>query len=141
MEDYKQQKQILRFLFIPCDRSSYLLCYPFSLALGITCLQGQSSDTDIKYWQWPDVESLIKELEKIEGVQSVSKGRFSLSHGLAPTFQVWWLQVSKIAVGYSWGRLNWTITSYIASLLGVLIDFGLLCLLSSHFISILFLYN
>ncbi|KAL4346300.1 hypothetical protein GQ457_17G021610 [Hibiscus cannabinus] len=39
--------------------------------------------------EWPDVESLIKELEQIEGIQSVSKGRFFLSPGLAPTFQVY----------------------------------------------------
>ncbi|KAK9094743.1 hypothetical protein Scep_026212 [Stephania cephalantha] len=39
--------------------------------------------------EWPDVESLIKELQQIEGVQSVSKGRFLLSPGLAPTFQVY----------------------------------------------------
>lgn len=39
-------------------------------------------------FQWPDVESLIKELQKVEGIESVSKGRFFLSPGLAPTFQV-----------------------------------------------------
>ncbi|XP_004503759.1 uncharacterized protein [Cicer arietinum] len=39
--------------------------------------------------QWSEVESLIKELQKIEGVQSVSKGRFFRSPGLAPTFQVY----------------------------------------------------
>ncbi|KAK9144954.1 hypothetical protein Sjap_004857 [Stephania japonica] len=39
--------------------------------------------------EWPDVESLIKELQQIEGVLSVSKGRFLLSPGLAPTFQVY----------------------------------------------------
>ncbi|XP_022738074.1 uncharacterized protein LOC111290845 [Durio zibethinus] len=39
--------------------------------------------------EWPDVESLIKELQQIEGVQLVSKGRFFLSPGLAPTFQVY----------------------------------------------------
>ncbi|CAH8382911.1 unnamed protein product [Eruca vesicaria subsp. sativa] len=39
--------------------------------------------------EWPDVESLIKELEVVEGIQSVSKGRFFLSPGLAPTFQVY----------------------------------------------------
>ncbi|GMJ06194.1 S1 domain-containing RBP [Hibiscus trionum] len=39
--------------------------------------------------EWPDVESLIKELEQIEGIRSVSKGRFFLSPGLAPTFQVY----------------------------------------------------
>ncbi|XP_010458715.1 PREDICTED: uncharacterized protein LOC104739933 [Camelina sativa] len=39
--------------------------------------------------EWPDVESLIKELEAVEGIQSVSKSRFFLSPGLAPTFQVY----------------------------------------------------
>lgn len=38
--------------------------------------------------QWSDVDVLIKELQKIDGVQSVNKGRFFLSPGLAPTFQV-----------------------------------------------------
>lgn len=40
------------------------------------------------FGQWPEVESLINELQKIEGVESVSKGRFFKSPGLAPTFQV-----------------------------------------------------
>ncbi|KAG7654079.1 S1 domain [Arabidopsis suecica] len=39
--------------------------------------------------EWPDVESLIKELEMVEGIQSVSKSRFFLSPGLAPTFQIY----------------------------------------------------
>ncbi|KAK8520918.1 hypothetical protein V6N13_077050 [Hibiscus sabdariffa] len=47
-------------------------------------LQAAEADSE-----WPDVESLIKELEQIEGIQSVSKGRFFLSSGLAPTFQVY----------------------------------------------------
>ncbi|KAE8712871.1 hypothetical protein F3Y22_tig00110223pilonHSYRG00281 [Hibiscus syriacus] len=47
-------------------------------------LQAAQADSE-----WPDVESLIKELEQIEGIQSVSKGRFFLSPGLAPTFQVY----------------------------------------------------
>ncbi|XWS38388.1 hypothetical protein CRYUN_Cryun19dG0126800 [Craigia yunnanensis] len=47
-------------------------------------LQAAQADSE-----WPDVESLIKELEQIEGVQSISKGRFFLSPGLAPTFQVY----------------------------------------------------
>ncbi|XP_039051920.1 uncharacterized protein LOC120193506 [Hibiscus syriacus] len=47
-------------------------------------LQAAEADSE-----WPDVESLIKELEQIEGIQSVSKGRFFLSPGLAPTFQVY----------------------------------------------------
>ena len=41
------------------------------------------------YGQWSEVESLIKELQQMDGIQSVSKGRFFLSPGLAPTFQVW----------------------------------------------------
>ncbi|KAJ0104819.1 hypothetical protein Patl1_18750 [Pistacia atlantica] len=47
-------------------------------------LEAAEADTE-----WPDVESLIKELQKIEGIESVSKGRFFLSPGLAPTFQVY----------------------------------------------------
>lgn len=43
----------------------------------------------LNFGQWSEVESLIKELQKIEGVQSVSKGHFFRSPGLAPTFQVW----------------------------------------------------
>ncbi|CAN8305482.1 unnamed protein product [Cochlearia groenlandica] len=39
--------------------------------------------------EWLDVESLIKELEIVEGIQSVSKSRFFVSPGLAPTFQVY----------------------------------------------------
>ncbi|XP_027081669.1 uncharacterized protein [Coffea arabica] len=39
--------------------------------------------------EWAEVESLIKELQQGEGVQSVSKGRYFLSPGLAPTFQVY----------------------------------------------------
>ncbi|KAI4326981.1 hypothetical protein L6164_019490 [Bauhinia variegata] len=39
--------------------------------------------------EWSEVESLIQELQQIDGIQSVSKGRFFLSPGLAPTFQVY----------------------------------------------------
>ncbi|KAL3498803.1 hypothetical protein ACH5RR_041535 [Cinchona calisaya] len=39
--------------------------------------------------EWTEVESLIKELQQVEGIQSVSKGRYFLSPGLAPTFQVY----------------------------------------------------
>ncbi|CAA6666590.1 unnamed protein product [Spirodela intermedia] len=39
--------------------------------------------------EWADVESLIEELQKIDGVVGVSKGRFFLSPGLTPTFQVY----------------------------------------------------
>ncbi|KAF6135288.1 hypothetical protein GIB67_021650 [Kingdonia uniflora] len=46
----------------------------------------EASQEDV---EWADVESLIKELQQIQGVQSVSKGRFFLSPGLAPTFQVY----------------------------------------------------
>ncbi|BAT73102.1 hypothetical protein LR48_Vigan11g011500 [Vigna angularis] len=46
----------------------------------------EAAQTDV---EWPEVESLVEELQKIEGVQSVSKGRFFRSPGLAPTFQVY----------------------------------------------------
>lgn len=39
--------------------------------------------------EWADVESLIKELQQFGRIDSVSKGRFFLSPGLAPTFQVY----------------------------------------------------
>ncbi|KAF2313276.1 hypothetical protein GH714_010106 [Hevea brasiliensis] len=47
--------------------------------------------------EWTDVESLIKELQQIEGIQSVTKGRFFLSPGLAPTFQL--LAIAVIIFG------------------------------------------
>ncbi|KAJ9555246.1 hypothetical protein OSB04_009860, partial [Centaurea solstitialis] len=43
--------------------------------------------------EWADVESLVKELEQYEGVEQVKKGRFFLSPGLAPTFQVYMASV------------------------------------------------
>ncbi|KAK2385074.1 30S ribosomal protein S1 protein [Trifolium repens] len=46
----------------------------------------EAAETDA---EWSEVESLIKELQKIEGIESVSKGRFFRSPGLAPTFQVY----------------------------------------------------
>ncbi|XP_039125367.1 uncharacterized protein LOC120261506 isoform X2 [Dioscorea cayenensis subsp. rotundata] len=46
----------------------------------------EASQADV---EWSDVDVLIKELQKIDGVQSVNKGRFFLSPGLAPTFQVY----------------------------------------------------
>ncbi|KAL8256035.1 hypothetical protein R6Q59_031102 [Mikania micrantha] len=39
--------------------------------------------------EWADVESLVKELQQHRGVDGVKKGRFFLSPGLAPTFQVY----------------------------------------------------
>ncbi|KAI7988111.1 30S ribosomal protein S1 [Camellia lanceoleosa] len=47
-------------------------------------LEAAQADTE-----WADVESLINELQQFEGIESVSKGRFFLSPGLAPTFQVY----------------------------------------------------
>ncbi|KAI3707018.1 hypothetical protein L6452_25178 [Arctium lappa] len=43
--------------------------------------------------EWADVDSLVKELEQYEGVELVKKGRFFLSPGLAPTFQVYMASV------------------------------------------------
>lgn len=53
-----------------------------------TSIEGSSeaAQSDV---EWPDVDSLMKELQQIDGVRSVSKGRFFLSPGLAPTFQVY----------------------------------------------------
>lgn len=39
--------------------------------------------------EWADVESLVKELQQYKGVEQVRKGRFFMSPGLAPTFQVY----------------------------------------------------
>ncbi|PIN15379.1 hypothetical protein CDL12_11983 [Handroanthus impetiginosus] len=47
-------------------------------------LEASQADTE-----WADVESLIKELQQFDGIQSVSKGRYFVSPGLAPTFQVY----------------------------------------------------
>ncbi|KAK4786639.1 hypothetical protein SAY86_010472 [Trapa natans] len=51
-------------------------------------LDGQLQASELEN-PWTEVESLIKELEQIEGIQSVAKGRYFLSPGLAPTFQVY----------------------------------------------------
>ncbi|XP_056689957.1 uncharacterized protein [Spinacia oleracea] len=54
---------------------------------GNGCIGGENDlQTDS---EWPEVESLVKELQVIDGVQAVTKGRFFLSPGLAPTFQVY----------------------------------------------------
>ncbi|XP_019171176.1 PREDICTED: uncharacterized protein LOC109166726 isoform X2 [Ipomoea nil] len=45
--------------------------------------------------EWADVESLIRELQQFEGISSVSKGRYFLSPGLAPTFQVYMASSSE----------------------------------------------
>ncbi|XP_047943324.1 uncharacterized protein LOC125190157 isoform X2 [Salvia hispanica] len=46
-------------------------------------------DGRLEVAEWVEVESLMKELRQIDGIQSVSKGRYFLSPGLAPTFQVY----------------------------------------------------
>ncbi|XP_055819630.1 sister chromatid cohesion protein PDS5 homolog C [Solanum dulcamara] len=51
-------------------------------------LNGELQEVELDT-EWPDVESLIKELQQFEGISSVSKGRYFLSPGLAPTFQVY----------------------------------------------------
>lgn len=48
--------------------------------------QLEAAEADV---EWADVESLIKELQQFDGIESVSKGRYFLSPGLAPTFQVY----------------------------------------------------
>ncbi|KAM1128110.1 hypothetical protein ACFX13_038790 [Malus domestica] len=49
----------------------------------------EAAQADTEFGQWADVECLIKELQQTELIQSVSKGRYFLSPGLAPTFQVY----------------------------------------------------
>lgn len=46
----------------------------------------ESAQADI---EWADVDSLIEELQRVGGVNNVTKGRFFVSPGLAPTFQVY----------------------------------------------------
>ncbi|KAL7597217.1 hypothetical protein Lser_V15G27669 [Lactuca serriola] len=43
--------------------------------------------------EWPEVESLVKELQQYEGIENVKKGRFFVGPGLAPTFQVYMASV------------------------------------------------
>ncbi|TVU33670.1 hypothetical protein EJB05_25502, partial [Eragrostis curvula] len=40
-------------------------------------------------FEWPEVDSLIEEMRRIDEVRDVYKGRFFQSPGLAPTFQVY----------------------------------------------------
>lgn len=58
-----------------------------------TSLGGSLEAVQADIEPWADVESLIEELQQSDGVQSVSKGRFFLSPGLAPTFQVYMASV------------------------------------------------
>ncbi|XP_010676494.2 uncharacterized protein LOC104892303 isoform X2 [Beta vulgaris subsp. vulgaris] len=54
---------------------------------GNGCIGGSNfSEADT---EWAEVDTLFKELQAIEGVESVTNGRFFLSPGLAPTFQVY----------------------------------------------------
>lgn len=64
----------------------------------MTAMMFTQNFSHVEFEQWADVESLIKELHQIEGIESISKGRFFLSPGLAPTFQVWKLD--------SWSRFR-----------------------------------
>ncbi|CAH1451428.1 unnamed protein product [Lactuca virosa] len=43
--------------------------------------------------EWPEVESLVKELQQYKGIENVKKGRFFVGPGLAPTFQVYMASV------------------------------------------------
>ncbi|GAB2273953.1 hypothetical protein Dimus_008725 [Dionaea muscipula] len=64
-----------------------------SVLEGINALNGFSAmQTN---YEWPEVDELIKELMKIEKVHHVSRGRFFMSPGLAPAFQVYMTSVSK----------------------------------------------
>ncbi|GAB2252524.1 hypothetical protein Droror1_Dr00005371 [Drosera rotundifolia] len=61
---------------------------------GVGALNGSLEENQTDY-EWPEVDALIQELEKIEKVHNVSKGRLFLSPGLAPTFQVYMASVVK----------------------------------------------
>ncbi|GJX81446.1 polyribonucleotide nucleotidyltransferase, partial [Tanacetum coccineum] len=45
--------------------------------------------------EWADLELLVNELRKYEGIELVTKGRFFLSPGLTPTFQVYMASMFK----------------------------------------------
>ncbi|KAL9249596.1 Small ribosomal subunit protein bS1-like protein [Drosera capensis] len=65
-----------------------------SVSQGVGALNGSLEENQTDY-EWPEVDALIQELEKIEKVHNVSKGRLFLSPGLAPTFQVYMASVVK----------------------------------------------
>ncbi|KAK9698620.1 hypothetical protein RND81_08G118200 [Saponaria officinalis] len=67
---------------------------PDPLNEALECIVGNNSfDGELEAAQadseWAEVDSLIKELQEVDGIQAVTKGRFFLSPGLAPTFQVY----------------------------------------------------
>lgn len=67
---------------------------PDPLNEALECIVGNSSfngglEAAQADSEWAEVDSLVKALQEIDGVQTVNKGRFFLSPGLAPTFQVY----------------------------------------------------
>ncbi|XP_076951912.1 uncharacterized protein LOC143625482 [Bidens hawaiensis] len=56
--------------------------------IGHNTVSDATSDTEPED-EWTDLELLVKGLQRYEGIESVTKGRFFLSPGLTPTFQVY----------------------------------------------------
>ncbi|KAJ7952343.1 30S ribosomal protein S1 [Quillaja saponaria] len=71
------------------------IAHPGPLIGGLESVVGDHNPLDSRLeiaqadTEWAEVESLIRELQQIDGIKYVSKGRFFLSPGLAPTFQVY----------------------------------------------------
>ncbi|KAK1409043.1 hypothetical protein QVD17_41311 [Tagetes erecta] len=53
------------------------------------------SDTDQPEHEWADLELLVKGLQRYEGIESVTKGRFCLSPGLTTAFKVYMVSMFK----------------------------------------------
>ncbi|KAI3727605.1 hypothetical protein L6452_16223 [Arctium lappa] len=56
---------------------------------------GGTLEADQPENEWDDLELLVKELQQYEGIDLVTKGRFFLSPGLTPTFQVYMASMFK----------------------------------------------
>lgn len=57
--------------------------------LGDDVVVDSTFDTNKSENEWADLELLVKGLQRYEGIELVTKGRFFLSPGLTPTFQVY----------------------------------------------------
>ncbi|KAI3693617.1 hypothetical protein L1987_76565 [Smallanthus sonchifolius] len=56
--------------------------------IGQNAVLDGTFDTDQPENEWAELELLVKGLQRYEGIESVTKGRFFLSPGLTPAFQV-----------------------------------------------------
>ncbi|MFS7941828.1 putative S1 domain, nucleic acid-binding protein [Helianthus anomalus] len=60
----------------------------FEAVIGHNAVVNGTIDADQPENEWADLDSLIKGLQSYEGIELVTKGRFFLSLGLTPAFQV-----------------------------------------------------